>query len=370
MRIGINGRFLNQPITGVQRYARAVVEELDRAADSWGDVQFVLLTPRLKTPPPKLANIPIWQSGLLTGQLWEQIELPLQRDVDALLCLGNSAPAAALLTGRDVVTVVHDLSPQLYPQGYTIPFRAIYRMLVPLIMHRSRSVITVSESARAAILGRYPRVADRLRVIPNGGVPSTDGGELVAPVEGPYVLYVGSLSKLKNVDGVLEVARRMLADYPDYKFVLVGNHSGVLQRPRPSSSGVQNISSRLVFVGQVDDFSELARYYRHAAALVFPSHTESSGLPPVEAMAFGCPVVVSNLPALVERCGDAAVYCDPSRSDDIYAKLRSVLDDPELRAALAAGGRIRAERFTWQACASSILQILQALPLIPLQGRG
>lgn len=358
VRVAINGRFLNQAVTGVQRYARAVLEELDQAAELWGDVRFVLLTPKLNDLPPPLKNIEISERGQLSGQLWEQLELPMQRDFDLLLCLGNSAPAAVLLTGRKVVTVVHDLSHQLYPQGYTTKFRAIYAALFPLIMRMSKAVVTVSESARTTILDRYPQVSGRLHVVLNGGAPKVIADDRGPPVEGPYVLYVGSLSRLKNVDSIYEVAKRVLMDYPDYRFVMVGKRSTIFQGPGEKD---RSLSDRLIFAGQLDDFTDLARYYRHATAFVFPSRSESSGLPPIEAMAFGCPVVASGIPGLIERCGEAAVYCDPNRPEDIYAKLKMVLDNQELRRSLAAKGRLQAARYTWRGCALSLLQIVKSV---------
>ena len=131
-----------------------------------------------------------------------------------------------------------------------------------------------------------------------------------------YILYVGSFSKRKNFPRMLEVACR-LARKRYFHFVFVGGMSKSLTT---SAADIpDDISSQITFVDAVDDPTALISYYRKAACFLFPSLYESSGLPPIEAMACGCPVVASDIPALRERCGDAAIYCDPYDIDSIAA---------------------------------------------------
>jgi glycosyltransferase involved in cell wall biosynthesis len=121
---------------------------------------------------------------------------------------------------------------------------------------------------------------------------------------------------------------------------------------------------RMIFAGQINDPEALLPYYRSAEALLFPSFYESSGLPPVEAMACGCPVVASEIPALVERCGSAALYCNPKDNEEIHRQVVRLLDDPVLRRFLVAEGLQRCQDFTWESCATQTMErIIEAASL-------
>jgi glycosyltransferase involved in cell wall biosynthesis len=123
--------------------------------------------------------------------------------------------------------------------------------------------------------------------------------------------------------------------------------------------GEEGEPDSLEFLGQVDDPARLVEIYRSAFCLVYPSFYESSGLPPVEAMACRCPVIASDIPVLVERCGEAALYCDPKEPADIARKIEALLDDPTLRASLIEKGVARAGEFTWRNCALQTLAVMK-----------
>jgi glycosyltransferase involved in cell wall biosynthesis len=218
-------------------------------------------------------------------------------------------------------------------------------------------VITVSESECQAIIAHYPTAASRLHVIANGGLPTgiTSHAANKMNPRGGYVLYVGSLSKRKNFPRLAQVACR-LARERGFRFVFVGDNSKSL-----TTFGVDipdDIKSFITFAGAVEDPMALASYYRNAACLLFPSLYESSGLPPIEAMACGCPVVVSDIPALRERCGDAAIYCNPHEIESIAAETIKVMDDAALRLKLRRLGYQRAATFTWENCARQTLKVI------------
>jgi glycosyltransferase involved in cell wall biosynthesis len=168
-------------------------------------------------------------------------------------------------------------------------------------------------------------------------------------MEPGYLLYVGSLSRRKNIHGVLAVAIR-LAREDGLATLIVGGGSDILA---PITEEIPADIAHLVrFTGPVTDLAALGRLYRNAACLLFPSFYEASPLPPVEAMHFGCPVVVSAIPAMTERCGTAAVYCDPHCVDGMAAAVRQVMRDPADR---AARGRRHSEHWTWRDQAGQVL---------------
>ncbi|MGB8901666.1 MAG: glycosyltransferase family 1 protein [Methylocella sp.] len=358
MTIVINGRFLNQPVTGVQRYGRAFLEHLDAMPDKWGHHTFSVICPKLSRSQPQLRNIEIVQRGKLKSHLWEQLELPCYLDGSLLLCFANTAPVLSLFSGKRIVTVVHSLAYACFPESYSPIFRATYSVITPLIMRYSSVVITVSETEKKSILRRYPNVEKRLFVVPNGGLPYHIAPKETSPCAGPYILYVGTFNKLKNFPAVLKVAERILTKHRDFFFVFIGDTGAIYNEAIFRRD--EKLSTRMLFPGQIDDFGLMAQYYKHATALVFPSQSESSGLPPIEAMSFGCPVIVSDIPALRERCGDAAIYCEPC-VHDIFEKTDIVIRDHNLRVDLAERGLQHATQFTWDNCVLNTLNILHSI---------
>ncbi|CAN5335381.1 glycosyltransferase family 1 protein [soil metagenome] len=359
MQIVINGRFLTQAMTGVQRYAHEVTRALDVLLDQRPDLDVEMLCPRLENKPTGYRNIRIREVGTRTGHGWEQIDLPKATAGRLLFCPGNTAPASSLLRGKPVIVCVHDLSYLYFPTAYSRAFRLVYGFLTPLILKRARAVITVSESERAAITARYPYVKDRIVAIQNGGLAAPVPTTAVDPADTPepgYVLYVGSLSKRKNFPNMLKVAT-MIAKRRDARFVFVGGTAAGLEGSEQATAA--DLSDQIIFAGQVNDTARLVSLYRNAAVFMFPSFYEASPLPPIEAMACGAPVVSGAIPSLQERCGDAALYCDPSDPNDIAKQVEALLDDPKLRDTMIERGKARAARFTWANCAARTLEVLE-----------
>ena len=361
MEIVINGRFLTQSVTGVQRYARELVQALDAILDAKPGVKVTIASPRLSETPPAWRNIKLRQVGYLRGHAWEQFELPWYSRGKVLFCPGNTAPLISLLGPQKVVVTVHDLSFRHFPSAYSASFRRWYSLIIPSALRYADAVITVSKSERVGILKHYPTVSARLYAIPNGCSPAdveADRAPLNSSfVARKYILYVGSLSRHKNFRGVLETACRLIRKRGFY-FVFVGGIAGGIAEP--DMEVPEDVAPHITFAGRVDD-PTLFRYYSHAACFLFPSFYEASGLPPIEAMARGCPTIVSDIPALNERCGDAAIYCDPHDIDSIAAAVEQVMDDDALRSKLRALGYQRAANFTWEACARDTLNLINRL---------
>jgi glycosyltransferase involved in cell wall biosynthesis len=337
----INGRFLMQPVTGVQRVARELVAEMDRLAGA-GEIGVPLALacePGADLDGLSLKYIAVERRGGAAGHAWEQFVLPRMVGGRRLLCLGNTAPVAAVLGGGGVSVMVHDVSYLSQPQAYSRRYR----------------IVTVSTTEAERLQRLRPQ--RRFVAAQNGGW-SNDRVERASPAPRErMVLYVGSLSRRKNVERVIEVAET-LAREDGIRTVLVGAGSSILAPVR--SSVAPDVAHMLEFVGQVPSLDTLADYYRRAGCLLFPSLYEASPLPPIEAMSLGCPVVASAIPSMTERCGRAALYCDPLDSADILSCVRRVCNEPELGAALRSEGFRQAESYSWRAQARTILQAMTA----------
>ena len=234
--------------------------------------------------------------------------------------------------GPPAATTVHDLQHEHYPQFFSRAERAYRRAVYDWTVERSRIVIAISEHARTTLLERYRLAPERVRTI-HLGVDherfSPDG----RPRE-PILLYPANRWPHKNHDRLFEAFALVRRDRPDLRLVLTGTgHDGA-----PLPDGVE---SR----GHVPP-AELVELYRSAACLVFPSLYEGFGLPPLEAMACGCPVAVSSTTSLPEVCGDAAEYFDPLSPEDMASAILRALDGR-----LVARGIARVAAFTWEACA-------------------
>lgn len=364
-KIVLNGRFLLQNITGVQRVEREILVALDRLA-----MQGLIEVPEVILPKkgdvismPDLKAIKISRKGRFTGHLWEQLELPKYCKSATLWCLGNTAPIISLLSAKtSVLTMIHDLSYKYFPAAYSWKFRMLYSALVPIEIAKSDVVITVSNAEKNAMSQHYLKLQNtsNFYAVHNGGIPdeaalAASTQELPVLAERKYGIYVGSLSKRKNAEGVLKAAIRFLETYPDMRFVVIGASSGVFDSFNVDIP--ESVSSRLDMRGQVNDPQEIYSAFAHARFLLFPSFYEASPMPPIEAMTFGCPVISSTIPSLKERCGDAALYCDPRDDQSISGAIDTLMASDSTWSKLSESGRIQSAKYSWRTQTEALLKL-------------
>lgn len=366
-KIYVNGRFLTQPLTGVQRYAVEVLRQWDGwlqdgslDARRW---QIELLAPRSGVIHDLgLRVIPLRMFGRMSGNLWEQVDLPAAAEDGVLFCPCTTAPIRALTGKTPVIVMVQDLSYRQFPQAYSGAFRLWYDLLMPILFANATRILTVAHCEKKVLLERFPDAAARIRVVQNGCVDPEIAHQLANESEEPadlpekYVLYVGSLSQRKNVQGVMAACEILFDQFPDLEALYVGGQSKVFSRKEWKVSA--DVAIRTRFLGQLHDDGSLCRLYRNASCFIFPSFYEASPMPPTEAMANGCPVVASAIPPHHERLGDAVLYCDPSDPADIARKVATVLSDPGVAHGLRTRGLSRAREFSWHRCAEETLRVI------------
>ena len=351
--IVINGRFLTQPMTGVQRFAVEVIKAIDRLIDSGEyaslDGHVEILAPAGAREFP-LRHIPVRHCGIGRGYFWEQIELPLHTRGCFLLNLCILGP----LLVRHQMVVVHDATVRALPWNFSPIFRAVYNFLIPNLCRRSRCAVTVSEFSRRELSKWYGLDEGRMPVCFEGGdhladvTPDRSIVDRLGLADRKFFLTVG-IGRNKNVENLIEAFHR--AGLPDTALVLTGKRyawNGGMINPANMDGVIQ--------AGHVND-AELRALYEQALALTFPSRYEGFGLPPVEAMTCGCPVIISDQPALVEVAGDAALRCGPDDVDALAGLMRRVHDDAGLRTKMIGAGRARAAKFTWRATARILLDL-------------
>jgi glycosyltransferase involved in cell wall biosynthesis len=323
-------------IGGVERVAREMAERLPS------------LRPeryRVLRPSPRLAH--------RLGHLWEQAVLPAAaRGATVVYCPANLAPVAS----RRNVLVIHDVAALRQPEWYSPAYAAYQRRLLPLLVRRARQVIAVSEFSRrelAAVLGVDPA---NVAVVPNGvdgDVFSPDADPAPARarygLRGPYALAVGTRIARKNA-AALGSARERLGEL-GIELVQAGSGRSYME------PGAEPPARRLGYV----DESLLPGLYAGAELLLMPSLYEGFGLPCIEAMACGTPVVASDRGALPETCGAAALLVDPDDADAVASAAAVAVSDAARREELVAAGLRRAAELTWDAAARRTDAIIDGL---------
>lgn len=355
-RLFLNGKFYAGETNGVHRVADRLLRELDAlavAGDTPAEWDMRLLVPARPNWAPPFAAIAAVPQRLGHSQLWEQAILPFVARGGVLASFANLAPALH----RRKLTMVHDAQFRLSPESYPPKLRWGYRAVVPLGARSSTVVLTVSDYARDSLTTFG--IADRAstRVIHNGADhildTAADPHALACRglVPGGYALMFGSVARYKNVGIVFAAfARSELADLP---LVVIGPTRETLV-----SAGLTPPAGA-IFVGGVND-AVLRALYKGAHCLLYPSRTEGFGLPPVEAMLCGCPVVAAPAGAIPEICRDAVTYAGMDDAAQWAAATRA-LRILGVRAAKIAAGQARAARFTWAAAGRALAAALQVV---------
>jgi glycosyltransferase involved in cell wall biosynthesis len=349
----LNGKFVAQRMTGVQRAASCLVAAIDRLLPAGAN--WVLLCPPGHAAPA-LNTIRVREVGRRGQSLhvWEQVSLPLAARDGRLISLAGSAP----LLARRASAMIHDAAVFDRPEAYAPLFRAWYRFLFRRLARRGAQLLTVSAFSRGRLARALGVDEQRIPVVPEGSDHLAD----VAPDErvlarlglrsGDYLLAVASDNPTKNLPALVAAFEGRGSAQPA-RLVIVGGRN---ERVFAAGQG-QADPPGVLRTGAVSD-AELKALYGHATALLFPSTYEGFGLPPLEAMVCGCPVGAADAAAIPEVCGDAALYFDPISLESMIASMERLGSDAALRESLRERGRARAASFRWSDAARTLLATL------------
>jgi glycosyltransferase involved in cell wall biosynthesis len=370
MRVGLFTYGMDRQLTGIGRYARELAYALRRVDPA---AEVILLSPYPRSPLAWYRDFPV-------------VSLPSLGRLPAVLATGpRLLDRAARQAGLEIfhdpcgiapflprpgpygrVVTIHDAIPLLAPHLQPLLTNMVYRTLIPAARVRADAVITVSQAARDDLVRTLSWDPARVTVIPEGcsvhpatrRAPGGDGGSL--PFRTPFVLFVGAVSPRKNLETALDAVGRLNEQGVPMQLWIAGPDTGhrrrLLRHPAAKWCRV------LDFVND----ETLAALYSRAVALVYPSLQEGFGLPVVEAMACGCPVICSDIPVLQETAGDAACLVNPQDTRAWAAAMVRLVVDPAYRRELVTRGLTRVALFSWTQHARRTLEVYEAV----LRGRS
>jgi glycosyltransferase involved in cell wall biosynthesis len=365
-RIAINATSVAEDPTGLGVYTYEMLVELMKA-----DHDFVILASseelkrrygdRVIRVSPRTSPA-LGGKGHLARYLWEQTLLPWELWRRKVSLLYSTVPEGILnpLSRRKQIITVLDIIPAKYHRLFPkMRYHFLYDL--PILLRNAKRVVCASEHTKRDLVGFYG-IKDRPISVIYPGLnrqsfyPRDRGLAKKRYGLGDYLFYVGDMRPYKNLDRCLKAFARLNSQ--DLKFVVVGKKDPRFYPNLRREVDRLSLKERVVFMGYVPG-EDLPFLYSEAKALVFPSLYEGFGLPPLEAMACGCPVVTSRAASLPEVCGQAAHYVDPESVDSIAGGIHKVVTDQGLRNALIRNGIDRAKLFSWEKAARQVLEIFE-----------
>jgi len=368
----INGDFTTLQPNGVARYAREVTMALDALISAGHplsrNLEIELLAPRPLSAPLRLENIPVRIvpefSRPRLPQFWVQAQLPWHVR-GGLLSFCNLAPVAV----RRQIACIHDMHTRLMPSSYGRGFRWAHRVILPAVGRRAARITTVSQLSRSHLVAYGIAPAEKIVVTYNGsdhaGRWDSARSSLTAGGGRPYVLCLGrSDQEYKNMGLLAKLAP--VIDRMGLDLWMPGNvDEAALLRHVPE------MPANILLLGRIGD-DDFKKALEGALCFLFPSRIEGFGLPAIEAMAAGCPVVASTSPCLPEICGDAALYADPDDVEAWAERIGTLMRSADRWQELAARGRVRAGGYTWRGIAAQYLELMMQVDAgsVPKPSRG
>lgn len=348
--------------TGISRYSLNLVRELEKLP---ADYRFTVLLgpvdfPKWKPHDQRFTKILAPYKHYSLGEQVGLLRLLYSLKPDLVHFTAFNAPV--LYFGKRIFTI-HDLTlihfknirsswthKLIYPVKYWI-----MRFILRCSVMRSVAIIAPSEYVRQDILTHWKKswlgriTANKITVTPEAVEDHTGDKKQPRPIKEEYLLYVGAAYPHKNLDVLAKGYARLRESHPDLKLVVIGKEDYWKKK-------LKNENANITPLGYLP-YEKLVAYYQHASLFVFPSLSEGFGLPPLEAMAFGAPVLSSNRTAIPEACGEAAEYFDPHSPKDLADKAEELLGNPKRRAQMSKLGKEQVKKFSWKKMAQQTLEV-------------
>jgi glycosyltransferase involved in cell wall biosynthesis len=304
-------------------------------------------------------NVEIIQYDTPIYSLHEQFDLIKKLPQNVSLFWSPHYNIPLFYRGKLLVTV-HDVFHLAMPQFVNGIHKKLYaKFMFKILSYKANRVITVSNFTKSELLRfiNYPKsnIYPIYNVMPQDWFHVEQKDAFFAK---PYLICVGNVKPHKNLTNLIQAFFKIMDKLP-HDLIIVGKREGFLTSDLQSTRLAENIE-RVKFTDYIED-DLLKQYIANAEALIFPSLYEGFGFPPLEAMACGCPVIVSNVASISEVCGNASLYCDPYSVEDIAEKIQLLLNDNTLRKNLKSSGIEQAKKFSWEKCADATITVIDEI---------
>jgi glycosyltransferase involved in cell wall biosynthesis len=364
LRIGIDLTGIWRPATGIFVYATRLARELMRVDSQNSYTLFFggAVHPEFQELSPTFRAVVIPVREELVAK---QVLLPAACNAHRLDLIHFPAFPPAVACFRPFVWTLHDATPWLRPDTMDLKGRLYFRSLGGWAARLSKAIITDSDDAKRAILRCMPHLESKLNVIHLGidaGFRTVHDMEFLSSVReryrlpGHFILTVGTLEPRKNLPFLVEAYARLCATAENRLGLVIAGRTG--WNSHPLQKCLQEAGGQIVLTGFVPQ-DDLVALYNLADLFVLPSSYEGFGFPPLEAMACGCPVIVSDRGSLPEVVGDAALLIDPESLDSLVGAIQTVVNDSSLRSQLIERGYARVKQFCWRTAALKTLQVYE-----------
>ena len=373
MRVGLDGYPLSEPRTGVGHYTLELARALALVAPS---DQFELIAPAPFEPAAKLeidrANVPNLHTTSLKASSvrghWWSLGLPLYARKAAFdVFHGTNFEVPLWKKSRTVVTI-HDLSALLHPEKHRSRMVRRARFRLPLVVRIANMIVTPTESIRREVCKHLGVKANKVVAIPLAARARFQPMQRTQTVEtrkrlgveDDFLLFVGTLEPRKNLLTLLKAFEQIVRHSPLRPQLVIAGGEGWLMDNLFAFIKKAAISDRLCLTGYLDD-DELCALYSSCKVFIYPSVYEGFGLPPLEAMACGAPVIAGRIPALQETLGSAAHLVEPLDVEALAKSIVDLLQDDNRQKRLGSEGQRRAAEFSWERTARLTLDVYQKL---------
>jgi glycosyltransferase involved in cell wall biosynthesis len=364
MIIGVDGNEANvEKKVGVSVYTLKLLEYFQENASA--DTQFeIFLREKPGISLPKETKY--FRYSIVEGKiLWSQIFLPyylhFKTKIDVFFAPAHYAPRFCPVP---IVLTIHDLSFFYYPNEFRKKDLYQLKNWTEYSIKKAHQIISVSKTTKKDIRKFYDIPEEKISIIYNGfekheGDSRHISLEQYGTEKNKYILFVGTLQPRKNIPYLIKGFAKFKNTNPDYKLIIVGKQGWLFDDIYAEVIRL-NLEKSVLFTGYLAD-DELIKLYKNAFCLVLPSLYEGFGIPVLEAMSNGCPVIASHSSSLPEIGGDACLYIDPTDIQDLIDKLNDLSDNKELRDSLIKKGSERIKNFSWNTCALETLKILTGI---------
>ena len=363
MKIGIISAQLNQQLTGVGNYTYNLIKELNKLDTDEGFLFLInYQNNTFFTNDGIIVNNPF---PALKTYAWHPYLIKKLRRCKLDIIHNPAQIPTFFKSKKKYILTIHDITPFIFSEEHRLGRPLIYKLLLPRTLKTADKIITDSNSTKNDLINYFNIPEEKIRVIllaadekfkPLNNKEIREAKQKYS-LNFPFILYIGTLEPRKNIPSLIKAFYKLKKKTLQYKLVITGK-KGWKYKEIFETIDKLNLQNDVVFTGYVSD-EDLPALYNAADLFVYPSIYEGFGLPPLEAMACGTPVITSNTSSLPEVVGDAGIMIDPCNVDGLADAMYEVLTKAGLRANMIKKGLERAEMFSWEKCARETLEVYE-----------